>query len=142
MLKKTITYNDYNGVSRTEDFYFNLTQTECIELETSVEGGLSETIKSMYQKQEASKIFPLFKKLIMLSYGEKTPDGKRFVKSEKLSEEFSQTPAYDSLFIDLISDTQHIIDFVNGIIPGDINVSDVMNEAEDKVVAMQTTTEA
>lgn len=119
MIHKTITYTDYNGTERTEDFYFNLSKAELIELETSVPGGISETINRITQTQDVPAITKLFKKIILLAYGEKSADGKRFIKSEELSKEFSQTEAYSELFTDLVlsGDANKAAEFINGLLP-------------------------
>lgn len=117
MLKKTITYVDYNGSERTEDFYFNLTKAEIMEMEMSTTGGLTEMINRIVAAQDAPAIIDIFKKLILKAYGVKSPDGKRFVKSEELSTEFSQTEAYSQLFMELATNADEASKFVNGIIP-------------------------
>ena len=120
MLKKTITYTDYNGTERTEDFYFNLSKAELMEMEMSTEGGLTETIQKIVAAQNAPAIIKIFKELILKAYGEKSPDGKRFIKSDELSTAFSQTEAYSQLFMELATDADAAAKFVNGIIPADI----------------------
>ena len=117
MLKKTITYTDWKGAQRTEDFYFNLTQTECVQMEMSKEGGLIENINRIVERQDGVEIMNIFKDLISTSYGEKSPDGRRFVKSAQLSEEFMQTPAYDILFMELVTKPEAAAAFVQGIVP-------------------------
>lgn len=117
MLKKTITYTDYNGNERTEDFYFNLTQAEVAEMEMSTSGGLSEMITRIVAAQDHPQIIKIFKDLILRAYGEKSPDGKRFVKSKELSNEFSQTEAYSQLFMELATDADAASKFVNAIVP-------------------------
>lgn len=117
MLKKTITYTDYNGTERTEDFYFNLTKAEAMEWEMSKAGGLAELIKKVVAAQDMPTLIGLFKELILKSYGEKSLDGKRFVKSKELSEAFSQTEAYSQLFMELATDADKASEFVNGIVP-------------------------
>lgn len=117
MLKKTITYTDYNGTERTEDFYFNLTKAEVIEMELSTSGGMVDTIQKIVSAQDAPAIVKVFKDLIMKAYGEKSPDGKRFVKSDELSTAFSQTEAYSQLFMELSTDADAAAAFVNGIVP-------------------------
>ena len=102
MLKKTITYEDYNGVTRTEDFYFNFTEAEIMELELGTTGGLAEMIKRLVDAQDAPAIIKIFKELVLKAYGQKSPDGKRFIKSEELATEFSQTEAYSQLFMEQI----------------------------------------
>lgn len=117
MLKKTITYTDYNGNERTEDFYFNLTKAEVMEMEMSTSGGLAEMITKIVAAQDAPSIIKIFKDLVLKAYGEKSLDGKHFIKSEELSIAFSQTEAYSQLFMELATDADSAAAFVNGIIP-------------------------
>ena len=121
MLKKTITYNDYNGVERTEDFYFNLSQAEVMEMEMSTTGGLAEMIKRVVAQQDAPSIIKIFKELILKAYGEKSADGKRFVKSEEIATAFAQTEAYSILFTELATDDKAAANFVNGIVPAEMS---------------------
>jgi hypothetical protein len=117
MLKKTIKYIDFDGNERTEDFHFNLTKAEVTEMELSHKGGLLKTIEKVIQTQDHKQIVDIFKDLILRSYGEKSPDGRRFVKSQELKDSFVQTEAYSDLFMELASDAQMASAFVNGIIP-------------------------
>lgn len=117
MLKKTIAYTDYDGNQRTEDFYFNLTKAEVFEIEMSIEGGLTKMLEKIVATQDAKRIIEIFKDLILKAYGEKSPDGKRFIKSQELREAFSQTEAYDILFVEMATDADAAAAFVNGIIP-------------------------
>lgn len=123
MLKKTMTYTDYNGVQRTEDFYFNLTKAEIMEMEMSTVGGLAGMIEKIIATQDAPSIIKIFKELVLKAYGEKSPDGKRFIKNEELSTAFSQTEAYSQLFMELATDSDAASKFVNGIIPADIDTN-------------------
>ena len=122
MLKKTIKYTDYDGNEREEDFYFNLNKAEVTEMELSKQGGLSEYIKRIAAAQDAPSLVELFKELICKSYGEKSLDGKRFVKSKELTEGFTQTEAYAELFVELASNAEEATKFVNGIMPKNMNV--------------------
>lgn len=117
MLKKTITYMDCNDVERTEDFYFNLSKAEVIEMELTTTGGMTKVIDKIISTQDTPALFRIFKDLILKSYGEKSLDGKRFIKSEELSEAFSQTEAYSELLTELVSDADKASEFVNSIIP-------------------------
>lgn len=117
MLKKTITYKDYNDNERTEDFYFNLSKAEAMEMELSTTGGLTETIRKIVAAQDVPAIVKIFKSLILKSYGEKSPDGKRFIKSEEISTAFSQTEAYSQLYMELATNADAAAEFVNGIVP-------------------------
>lgn len=117
MLKKSITYTDYNGTDRTEDFYFNLSKAEIMEMEMGTSGGLAEMIQKIVAAQDAPAIVKIFKDLVLKAYGEKSADGKRFIKSEELATAFSQTEAYSQLFMELATDADAAAKFVNGIIP-------------------------
>ena len=120
MLKKSIKYTDYNGVERTEDFYFNLSKAELMEMEMSTAGGLAEMITKIVAAQDQPAIIKLFKELILKAYGEKSADGKRFIKSDELAAAFSQTEAYSELFMELSTDSDKAAEFVNKIIPADL----------------------
>lgn len=117
MLKLTRTYNDFNDLSRTEDFYFNLTQAEVTEMELSVDGGLVEMINRIVAAKDGKQIIALFKDIVLRAYGEKSPDGKRFIKTPEIRDAFAQTQAYSDLFMELATDAQKAAEFVNGIVP-------------------------
>lgn len=117
MLKKTITYMDYDGNEHTEDFFFHLTKAELIELAHSEKGGLEKVIEKITKEQDNKRLISLFKEVIQMSYGEKSLDGKRFQKSEEISKNFMETEAYSILFMELVDDEKAAIDFVNGIMP-------------------------
>lgn len=117
MLKKTITYTDYNNVERTEDFYFNLTKAELMEMEMGAVGGLSGMIEKIISAKDVPAIIKVFKELVLKAYGEKSADGKRFIKSKEISDAFSQTEAYSQLFMELATDADAASNFVNGIAP-------------------------
>lgn len=117
MLKLTRTYTDYNGSSRTEDFYFNLTQAEITEMELSVDGGLVEMINRITAAKDGKQIIALFKDIVLRAYGEKSADGRRFIKNQELRDAFSQTEAYSDLFIELATDADAAAKFINGIVP-------------------------
>lgn len=120
MLKKAITYADYNGVERTENFYFNLSKAEVMEMEMGTEGGFTEMIQKIVAAKDAPSIIKVFKDLILKAYGEKSSDGKRFVKSDEISTAFSQTEAYSQLFMELSTNDKAAAEFVNGIMPADL----------------------
>lgn len=132
MLKKTITFTDYNGVVREEDFYFNLTQAEIAEWELSLDGGLMEHINRISKAQDGPEIVQLFKDVILKTYGEKSPDGRRFIKNQELRDNFSQTEAYSILFMELSTDEtgEKAAAFINGVLPAELLA--MMDEAENK----------
>lgn len=117
MLKKTIKFTDFDGLERKEDFYFNLTQAEIAEMELSTEGGLVKMVDKMIETKDNPKLVALFKDLILKSYGEKSPDGRKFMKSAEIRAGFEQTQAYSELFMMMLSDDKVAADFVNGIVP-------------------------
>lgn len=117
MLKKTITYTDYNGTERTEDFYFNLTQAEVMEMEMSVNGGIAEMIQRVVAAKDGATIISIFKDVIKRSYGKKSLDGRKFEKSEEIWSEFERTEAYSILFMELATNAEEAAKFIEGIIP-------------------------
>ena len=117
MLKKTITYTDYNGTERTEDFWFNLTEAEALEMAMSTTGGLGAMLRRVVAAQDTPTIIKVFKDFIFKAYGEKSADGKRFIKSKELSTAFSQTEAYSQLYMELATDADKAAEFVNGVVP-------------------------
>lgn len=124
MLKKTIEYTNFDGVEMKEDFYFNLTQAELAELQMSQAGGFGEYINKIVAAKDVPTLAKLFKELIMLAYGEKSADGKRFIKKSpdghRLADEFVETEAYSVLYMELVSDDKEAANFVNGILPPDV----------------------
>ncbi len=146
MLTKTITYTDYNGNKKTKNFYFNLTKTELAKMELTNKAGMEETIKQMINEDDREKIINLFESLVLGAVGEKSADGERFEKSEEITNAFKQHPAYDILFMELISSSKAMADFINAVVPAEVSeasknnkrtINDVMGyevipESEDK----------
>ncbi len=120
MIKKTVTYTDYNEVERTENFYFNLSKAEVLEMEMSTAGGMAESIQKIIDAKDTPAIIRVFKDLVLKAYGVKSDDGRRFIKSKELSEEFSQTEAYSQIFMELATNADEAAKFVNGIVPADL----------------------
>lgn len=121
MLKKTVTYVDYNGVERTEDFYFNLSKAEVAEMELSVQGGFSKMLEEIIASKDNVQIVNLFKQMVLKSYGEKSPDGRRFIKSDEIAQAFAQTEAYSEIFMELALNEDKAAEFVNGILPANLD---------------------
>lgn len=117
MYKMTKTYTDFDGVDRTEDFYFNLTAAEISEMQLTTDGGLDVYIKRIIDAKDNKSIILLFKDLVLKAYGIKSDDGRRFIKSEQVREEFSQTQAYSDIFMELASNEASATKFINGITP-------------------------
>lgn len=122
MLKKTVTYVDYNGKDCTEDLYFNLTKAELAEMELEVKGGLSAHIQKIVDDKDNAGILKVFKDLLLRSYGIKSEDGKRFIKNDQIKEEFAQTEAYSTLFMDIVSNPDAADDFIKAVIPSSVKV--------------------
>lgn len=120
MIKKTITYTDFNGTERKEDFYFNLTKAEVLNMEMGVQGGLAEQIQRIIDTQDQPAIIKIFQDLIHKAYGVKTPDGRGFLKRPEDLEMFVSTQAYSDLYMELATDSDKAAEFVNGIVPPDL----------------------
>lgn len=117
MLKKTITYTDYDGNERTEDFYFNLNKAELLEMELNTSGGLQNFLQKIIDAKDVPELASIFKKIILKAYGVKSPDGKRFIKNQQLTDEFTQTEAYSELYTELCTDADKAAAFMNAVVP-------------------------
>jgi hypothetical protein len=120
MLKREITYEDFDGQTVTETFYFNLTKTEIVQLEVDYDGGLESTLRRIITTEDVKALMREFKKIVLMAYGVRSEDGKRFVKNDELREAFTQTAAYDALFIELATNDEAAAKFIQGIIPKDL----------------------
>lgn len=120
MLKKQIKYTDYNGTERDENFWFNLSKAELMDMDLMTPGGFNGMVMKIIAAQDAPSLVTLFKDIIFKAYGEKSADGKRFIKSKELSTAFSQTEAYSNLYMELVTNTEAAIEFINGIVPKDL----------------------
>lgn len=136
MLKKTISYVDYDGNQRKEDYYFNLSKAELVEMQVSEAGGLEKTIQKIIDEQDNKKLVALFKDLITKAYGEKSLDGKRFIKNQEITEAFIQSAAYSDLFMELTTNTDKASEFIIGLLPKDLadEVSKELTKEELKQV--------
>ena len=129
MLKKTIKYVDFNGDEQTDECYFNLSKTELTEMEASEKGGFENYINALIAEKDTKKIFALFKEIVLMSYGQKSADGTKFVKKKlvdgqmvKLRDEFEQSIAFDELMMELINGGDSAVsDFISKIIPKEIS---------------------
>lgn len=120
MLKKTVTYTDFDGNERTEELYFNLTKAELMELQMSEIGGLEKRLRGIIMAQNGVEIMKFFKDIFLNSYGVKSPDGRRFIKNDEVRTDFEQTEAYSQLFMELVTDADKMADFIKGVIPSDL----------------------
>lgn len=120
MVKKTITYTDYNGVERTEDFYFNLTKAELMEMQLSMEGGMRAYIQRIMAAKSQLELVNLFKKILLLSYGKKSDDGRLFLKNDTIRAEFEAHPVYSQIYMELSLNEEKAAEFINGLIPADM----------------------
>ena len=120
MLKETITYTDFNDVERTEDFYFHFSKAELTEMEIGTVGGFTDMVKKVINAKDQPALVKIFKDFVLKAYGEKSPDGKRFIKSEELSTAFAQTNAYSQLFMKLATNSDAAAKFINGVVPADM----------------------
>lgn len=131
MIKKRITYTDYNGEKRVQDFYFNFSEAELIELNMELPGGLKGYIEKIIQTKDTAKLAEIFKELLLKSYGEKTEDGL-FKKSDAIREKLVFSAAYSELYMGLINDTDSAIEFVKGLLPANL-VSQLPGDFDTKL---------
>lgn len=124
MFKKTIAYTDFDGVERKEDFYFNLTKAELLEMQMSIDGGLKGYLERIVKTQSQPELVKMFKEIIMKAYGEKSPDGKRFMKSDEIRQNFECTEAYSELFMELATNSDAAAEFINALLPADFKASE------------------
>ena len=129
MLKREISYEDFNGQQCSEVFYFNMSKPELIELEVGYDGGFGDTMQRIFETKDNKKLVEEFKRIVLMAYGVKSEDGKRFIKSDQLREEFSQTAAYNALFMELATNENAAADFINAVVPADIS-----NPVQDKPI--------
>lgn len=120
MIKWTIKYTDFDDVERTEEYWFGLSQTELTEMNSEKSGGMEKALRRIVATQDTKQLIEIFKEFILKSYGEKSDDGRKFIKvrdGHRLADEFSQTAAYDALFMELATDDAKATKFITGIIP-------------------------
>lgn len=123
MIKKTITYKDFDGNDRSEEYRFHLYKHELIEMNFSAAGGMEKMLKSIVETQDVGRMLEVFKELILKSYGELSSDGKTFIKikdGHRLADDFAQTPAYEALYMELITNEEKAIEFINNLVPNDL----------------------
>lgn len=128
MFKKTVTYEDYKGNTRTEDFYFNLNKAELVELELSTKGGLTVMMDRIIAAQDNATLFKIFKDLVSKSYGVLSDDGRKFVKNQEVLDDFMQTEAYSIIFSELATNEEAAAEFFNNVIPQ--NLAKELSEEE------------
>lgn len=133
MLKHDITYEDYNGDTVTETFYFNITKAELVELEVEHDEGMSAWLENITKANDRKTMIQEFKRIVLMAYGQKSPDGKRFIKSDTLREEFSQTAAFNTLFMDLAINDVVASEFIKGVLPKDL-VPELEKELKDRQI--------
>lgn len=129
MFKKTIEYTDYNGEKRKEDFYFNLNKAELMEMQLSQNGGLQNHLMRIIKTKDTPELVKMFKEIILMAYGEKSPDGKKFMKSDEIRKDFECSEAYSELFMELATNSDSAAEFVNTLLPSDYQASEADKEA-------------
>lgn len=144
MLKKTVTYEDYNGVEHTEDFYFNLTKVECMELEFGfgADETLSGSIQTLINAGDMATVIKTIKKIVLTSYGIKSPDGKRFIKNDTIRTEFEENPAFEQIYWELVTNSEKAADFLTGIVPSAIRNSLGDNPKQEMLKRMNAFSES
>ena len=132
MLKRIIEYTDYNGQNRKEEFHFNLSKAEIMEMELGVSGGFTEMVNRIINANDTPALMKIFKDLVLKAYGIKSDDGKRFIKNDALRDEFAQTEAYSVLFMELALDAEKASEFIKGVVPADLAEQAAAMEADGK----------
>ena len=143
MFKKTVTYKDYNGDTQTEDFYFNLTKVECLELEFGFGQGetLSGSIQTLINAKDMNTVITTIKKVLLTSYGVKSPDGKRFIKNDEIRKAFEESPAFEQIYWELVTDAEKSSEFIAGIVPSAVREGLGANPQKELLTRMKTFTE-
>lgn len=136
MLKKSVTYTDFNGIIQTEDLYFNLTKAELIEMDLGSAGGLGEHLSAIAKSGDGEMLVTEFKRILLLAYGEKSEDGRHFIKSDEVKGRFLSSAAYDELFFELATNMDSIVEFVEGILPQDMVQAAKAAKKQDKPVGL------
>jgi len=139
MFGRTFTYTDYNGNTRNDTWYFNLTKAELMKMELGAWGGLDALLKRLIREEKPEKIVDMFEKIILGAVGEKSPDGRRFIKNDQIRQDFYQTQAYSDLFFELVTDPEKLTAFLKGAIPEDLAKKiDEKDQAEVEAEAAET----
>ena len=120
MIKKTVTYTDYNGVERTESFYFHFSEAEILDMEMSTEGGFAERVRRIVDAKQQTELLKVIKQFVYDAYGVKSDDGKRFIKNDEVKTAFIESPAYSKIFMEMLGDDKIAAEFVNGVVPANM----------------------
>lgn len=137
MYKITETYTDYDGNERTEDFYFHVTKAEIMEMDFLEEGGLQKTVERITSTQDRKGLLDLFKSVVIMAYGEKSPDGRRFIKSKEVKDNFTETEAYSNIFMRLATDSKLAAEFINNIVPKDLQEEAAKQSMNNKIASAE-----
>ena len=132
----TETYDDFNGVSRTEEFCFNLTTAELTKMQLSEEGGLADMLKVMISKKDVPKMIKIFELIVDGSYGVKSADGRKFIKNQEVLDDFKSTNAYSQIFTRFATDEKFTTEFIENVIPKDLNDQVKQMQANGQIVQM------
>jgi hypothetical protein len=133
MLEHVITYEDFNGDTVTDRLFFNLTKSELIKLQTSVPGGMQQVLSDLVEAKDVGALIREFDKILLAAYGVRSEDGKRFIKSQQLREEFESSAAYDEMFSRIASDEKFAADFVVGVFPKDLGLAEALAQPAPKL---------
>lgn len=136
MLKRSITYTNFNDEQVTEEHYFNVTKAELVEMEMSTKEGLQSWLNEILKSEDREKIFAEFKKIIMSAYGERSADGRSFIKTPEIQEAFSHTGAFHQLLFEIATEADKAADFILGTLPKDLaaQTKGTMGRDQDKPV--------
>jgi hypothetical protein len=133
MLTKTIKATDFDGKEYEETLYFNLTESELMELELGTEGGFTKMLQNSMNKNNVPALMKAFKEILLKSYGEKSADGRRFIKSDKITEDFLNSASYDAIYMELITNADAASAFINGVVPKKLSEKAKTKEVQDQL---------
>lgn len=131
MLKKTFTYTDFNGNEQTEDFYFHISASEAVEFEFSDNRRMTNILNAIVDEKDNRRILAMFKEIVLMAVGRKSEDGRRFVKNDDIREDFKSSPAYDQLFLSLMTDGDASASFIRAILPDDVDLESGRKKPSD-----------
>lgn len=129
MLRKEVEYKDFDGNDRKDVLWFHLNEVEITEMDLETSGGLVKYMESIIDKNDVNQLITIFKDLLIRSYGERSMDGKHFYKDDKIRNEFVSSAAYPVLYMEMVSDADKAVEFINGIVPS--NIREQMTKIEN-----------
>lgn len=120
MVRREIKFTDFNGKSQTEVGYFNINKAELGKLQMRHNGTYLDYLKLLSERKKVEEMYNFVYELILDSYGEKDPEGRKFIKTPEMRTDFEQSLAFSEMIVDLVSNPDDLANFVKGIMPPDL----------------------